>query len=182
MERVLAIGSVLAVFGVTMLLARIYVRRRFDVVFLALLLNGFWFVFRSATPDYLFPEGHLQLVLLAEAGALVWLAGFGLGAGVGGAFGGPVAALLPRLRGEPSPIFVMAGLAAVTALAGAVTFWLFAASGGGLAESMRFVKAEKAVVGFYFLRQFAVVGGLLSIFAVDYLSYLKRVRMVAAPG
>ena len=130
MERVLAVLSVLAVFGAIMILARIFVRRRFDVIFLALLLSGFWFVFRpiqlaigldSATPDYLFPDGHLQLLLIAEAGALLWLAGFGLGAAVGGAVGGPVAAILPRLEGEPSPIFVLVGLAAVTALAGAVT-------------------------------------------------------------
>ncbi len=46
MERVLAVLSVLAVFGAIMILACIYVRRRFDVVFLALLLSGFWFVFR----------------------------------------------------------------------------------------------------------------------------------------
>ncbi len=119
---------------------------------------------------------------MAEAGALVWLAGFGLGAAVGGAVGGPVAAMLPRLEGEPSPIFVMVGLAAVTALAGAVTFGLFAASGGGLAESIRFVKAEKAVAGFCFLRQFAVVGVLLSIFVLYYLSYLRRVRLLVIPN
>jgi oligosaccharide repeat unit polymerase len=43
------------------------------------------------------------------------------------------------------------------------------------------VKAEKAVAGFYFLRQFAVVGVLLSIFTLYYLSYLARVRQVALP-
>lgn len=40
MERVLAVLSVLAVFVEIMILARIFVRRRFDVVFLALLLSG----------------------------------------------------------------------------------------------------------------------------------------------
>lgn len=76
----------------------------------------------------------------------------------------------------------MVGLAAVTALAGAVTFGLLAAWGGGLAESIRFVEAEKAVAGFYLLRQFAVVGMLLSIFARYYLLYLRWVRLLVIPS
>lgn len=46
MELVLAVLSVLVVFVAIVILARIFVRSRFDVVFLALLLSGFWFVFR----------------------------------------------------------------------------------------------------------------------------------------
>lgn len=45
MERALAVLSVLAVFGLTVLLARIFVRRCFDVIFLVLLLSCCLFVF-----------------------------------------------------------------------------------------------------------------------------------------
>lgn len=76
----------------------------------------------------------------------------------------------------------MVCLAAVTTLAGAVTFGLFAAWGVGFVESIRFVKAEKVVAGFYFLGQFSVVGVLLSIFALYYLSYLRRVRLPVIPS
>jgi hypothetical protein len=126
MEQAVAILAVLIVMAAVLGLARIFVRRRFDVMFLALLLIGFWFVFRpaqlalgldSATLGYLFASGYLELVLIAEGGALLWLAGFGLGTAIGGIAGNPVAALLPRLEQEPSPFFVVIGLGTVTALA-----------------------------------------------------------------
>jgi oligosaccharide repeat unit polymerase len=190
MERAAAVLSVLAVFGAIMILGRLFVRRRFDVMFLSLLLFGFWFVFRpiqlaigldGPTPDYIFTTGHLDLVIMAEGAALAWLASFALGAYAANAVGAPVMALFPTLRAEPNPSLVLIGLVALTLLSTAVTLWLLAASGGTLAESIRFVKAEKAVTGFYFLRQFAVLGVLLATFAFFYFSYLTRARGLYAP-
>lgn len=191
MERALATISVLTVLAAIVILARIFVRRRFDVMFLSLLLLGYWFVFRplqlavgldGPTPDYIFTTGHLNLVVMAEAAALAWLGCFALGAYAANAVGAPAMAMFPKLRAEPNPTLVLAALVALTALAGVVTLWLLSASGGALAESIRFVKAEKAVTGFYFLRQFAVLGALMATFALFYFSYLARVRGVYVPS
>ena len=185
MEHLLAFISVAAVMLAILAIGRVFVRHRFDVMFLALLLMSYWYAFRpvqlalaldTPAPDYLFPDGYLTLLMLAEATALLWCAGFALGAYSADVAGRPVMAFFPRLRGEPNVFLVLAGLAATTALALAVTAWLFASSGGSLSDSIRYVKAEKAVTGFYFLRQFAVIGTLLSIFTLYYLAYLRRVR------
>lgn len=190
MEHIVAAIAVLVVGGAVLLLGRIFVRRRFDVMFLALLLMGYWFAFRPAqlalgldgpTPDYLFAQGYLDVLIVAEAAALLWLACFALGAFAADVAGQPAMALFPRMNGEPSPFLCLAALAAVTALAGVVTLWLLTASGGALSESIRFVKAEKAVTGFYFLRQFAILGALLAIFALYYFTYLSRAHGLETP-
>lgn len=190
MERLLAALAVVGTLVVILLMARVMVRRRFDVMFLTLLLLGYWFVFRPAhlvlgldgpTPDYLFPDGVFDLVIAAEAAALLWLAAFGAGAMAADVAGAPARACFPRLEGEPNPAFVFVGMLAVTALGVAVTFWLFASAGGTLTDTFRLVKAEKGVVGYYFLRQFAVAGELLSVFALYYFIYLRRARLIPTP-
>lgn len=190
MERALAIAAVALTGFALWALARALVRRRFDVMFLALALTAYWFLFRTAqlalgldgaTPDYLFPAGYLGGLPLAQAAALLWLACFGLGAVAADAVGGPAMALFPRLEGEPRPVLVLIGLLAVTALGLLTTAWLMTAAGGGLAEAIRFVKGEKAVLGLYFLRQFAVIGLLLSTFALFYFAYLAGARGERTP-
>lgn len=191
MDRVLALLSLLTVLGALLGLGRLLSRGRFDVMFLAMLLLGYWFVFRPAqialgldgpTPDVWFPEGGLALIPIVSMAALLWLGGFGVGALAADAAGQPARALFPRLELEPNPPLTLAALAAVTALGVTVAVWLIQMSGGTLGDSFRFVKAEKAIVGFYFLRQFAVVGALFSIFVLYYFIYLERWRRVATPS
>lgn len=191
MERALAIAAVLVAGLALWGLARRFVRHRFDVMFLALALLAYWFVFRpaqlalgldGATPDYLFPADFLPLVVVAELAALLWLAAFAVGALAADVAGAPAMALFPRLEGEPRPILALAALLAVTALGGLVTLWLLAASGGDLADSIRYVKSEKAATGLYFLRQFAVVGALLAAFVLAYMTYLAGARGARTPA
>lgn len=190
MDRILAFLAILAVLLAIIWMSRTFVRHRFDVMFLTLLLLGYWFVVRpliialgldGPAPDYLFPNGAFDVVVIAQGAALLWLAAFALGAFAADIAGQPAMALFPRLSGEPPPAYVLLGVLAVTALGLTVTLWLLAVSGGTLTDSIRFVKAEKALTGFYFLRQFAAVGELLSIFAIYYFIYLARVRGVPAP-
>lgn len=190
MERLLAGLVVAATLGVILLMSRLLVRRRFDVMFLTLLLLGFWFVFRPAhivlgldgpTPDYLFPEGAFGLIVAAEATALLWLGAFMAGALAADVAGAPARAIFPRLEGEPNPMFVFFGLITVTLLGCFVTAWLFSNAGGTLTDTFRLVKGEKGVTGYYFLRQFAVMGELLSAFALFYFVYLNRARMMPVP-
>lgn len=190
MDRLLATLAVAAVLLTILVLARAFVRHRFDVMFLTLLMLGYWFVARPVqillgldqpTPDYLFPVGGYDVMVLAQGAALLWLAGLAVGIYAADVAGQPAMGLFPRLRGEPPPAYVLMGLLAVTALGVAVTAWLMTVSGGTLTDSVRFVKSEKAVTGFYFLRQFAAVGELLSVFAFFYFIYLGRVRSVRVP-
>jgi len=188
MAHVLAFLSVLTVTAAILIIGRIFVRHRFDAMFLALLLLAYWFSFRpvqlaldTPTPDYLFVDGYLSLLMAAEGAALLWFAAFAVGAYAADVAGRPVMGLFPRLEGEPNPFLTLAALAVTTALGLVVTLWLLRASGGTLADSIRFVKADKAVTGFYFLRQFAIIGTLLSIFALYYFAYLRRVRLEHTP-